>query len=116
MRTKYNDMEIKPFPFQTINWQSIEKEEHKGNAGTAYWQIFRMGNIRIRMIEYTANYLADHWCKKGHIIFCISGEMETALEDGRKFVLSSGMTYHVGDDCEAHRSSTKEGCKLFIID
>ena len=109
-------MQIHPFPFQTIDWQIIDKELHHGATGTAYWQIFNMGEIRIRLVEYSANYLADHWCKKGHIIFCVEGEMETELEDQRRFTLCKGMTYHVGDDCEAHRSSTKVGCKLFIVD
>ena len=109
-------MEIKPFPFQTMNWQTVDKEVHQGITGTAYWQLFKMGEIRIRMVEYTTNYLADHWCSKGHIIYCIEGEMETELEDGRRFTLLAGMTYHVGDNCEAHRSSTKGGCQLFIVD
>ncbi len=109
-------MKINPFCFQTIAWKNIDKKEHPVITGNAYWQVFMMGDIRIRMVEYTAGYFADHWCKKGHIIYCIEGEMETELEDGRKFTLSTGMTYHVGDDCEAHRSSTKDGCKLFIVD
>ena len=109
-------MEIKPFPFQTQDWSSIKKEEHKGITGIAFWQVFIMNDIRVRVMEYSAGYLTDHWCKKGHIIFCIEGEMETELEDGRKFILSKGMSYHLGDDCEVHRSSTKDGCRLFVVD
>ena len=109
-------MHLQPFPFQTIDWAGITKEEHNGINGKAYWQVFSMGDIRVRMVEYTTGYLADHWCKKGHIILCLDGEMETELEDGSIFTLSKGMSYHVGDDCEAHRSSTKDGCKLFIVD
>ncbi len=75
-----------------------------------------MNEIRVRMVEYSPNYLADHWCSKGHIILCLEGEMETELQDGRKFMLTKGMTYHVGDNNEAHRSSTVMGCKLFIVD
>ena len=109
-------MKLAPFPFQTLDWTSIPKEEHKGITGSAYWQTFMMNDIRIRMLEYSPGYLADHWCKKGHIIFCLEGEMQTELGDGRTFILSKGMSYHVGDDCEAHRSSTVEGCKLFVVD
>ena len=109
-------MEMKKFPFQTLDWSAIPKEEHKGITGTAYWKIFNMGDIRARMVEYSPGYFADHWCKKGHIIYCISGEMITELEDGREFTLSQGMTYHVGDDCEARRSRTENGCRLFIVD
>ena len=100
-------MILSSFPFQLLNWSSIEKAAHKGITGMAYWQVFMMNNIRIRMVEYSANYAADHWCSKGHIIFCIEGEMETELQDGRKFILTKGMTYQVGDNNEAHRTSTK---------
>jgi hypothetical protein len=109
-------MNISSFPFQTLNWSSILKEERKGETGVAYWQIQTMNDIRVRMVEYSAGYKANHWCNKGHIILCIEGEMDTELEDGRILKLSKGMTYFVGDDCEAHRSSTKTGCKLFIVD
>src|SRR5687767_12921359 len=109
-------MKIESFPFQVIDWSKIEKEEHPGITGVATWQTFMMNDIRVRQVEYSAGYVADHWCSKGHIIFCIEGEMETELQDGRKSILSHGMSYHVGDDSEAHRSSTKNGCKLFIVD
>ncbi len=109
-------MEVNQFPFQTLDWSAIPKEEHKGITGTASWRVFSMGDIRIRMVEYSPGYFADHWCKKGHIIYCIAGEMITELEDGREFTLSQGMTYHVGDNSEAHRSRSANGCSLFIVD
>jgi quercetin dioxygenase-like cupin family protein len=109
-------MNISPFPFQTIDWSAVPKEEHKGETGVAYWQTQMINDIRVRMVEYSPGYKADHWCSKGHIILCTEGEMDTELEDGRIFKLSNGMTYIVGDNCEAHRSSTKNGCKLFIVD
>ena len=109
-------MNISPFPFQTLNWSSIPKEEHKGETGVAYWQIQMVNDIRVRMVEYSPGYKADHWCSKGHIILCTEGEMDTELEDGPIFKLSKGVCYFVGDNCEAHRSSSKTGCKLFIVD
>jgi len=42
--------------------------------------------------------------------------METELQDGRKFLLEKGMSYHVGDNDEAHRSASTNGCTLFIVD
>ncbi|MBX2933749.1 MAG: DHCW motif cupin fold protein [Ferruginibacter sp.] len=109
-------MKIKQFPFQTVNWEDIEAEEHQGTSGKASWKIFNMGNIRVRMVEYTAGYIANHWCNKGHIIYCIKGEMTTKLQDGREFILRQGMTYHVGDNSDAHCSTSKNGCVLFIVD
>ena len=109
-------MELAAHPFETIDWNTIPEEEHSGTTGTANWQVFMQGNIRVRMVEYSPGYLADHWCSKGHIIYCISGEMETELKDGRKFILRSGMTYHVGDNSNDHRTSSVTGCQLFIVD
>jgi hypothetical protein len=109
-------MILQSFPFQLLNWSSILKEEHAGITGIAHWQVTKMNDIRIRIVEYSENYLADHWCNKGHIIYCIEGEMETELQDGRKFILSKGMSYQLGDNNEAHRTSTKNGCRLFIVD
>jgi len=109
-------MILQSFPFQLLNWASIKKEEHAGINGIAYWQVTKMNDIRIRTVEYSAGYIADHWCNKGHIIYCIEGEMETELQDGRKFILSKGMSYQLGDNNEAHRTSTKDGCRLFIVD
>ncbi|MEO6721513.1 MAG: DHCW motif cupin fold protein [Ferruginibacter sp.] len=107
---------MQSFPFQVLDWATIPKEQHKGITGFAIWQVFKMNEIRVRQVEYSPGYTADHWCSKGHIIYCITGEMETELQDGRKYILSPGMSYHVGDDCEAHRSSSEHGCKLFIVD
>ncbi|MEJ7822551.1 MAG: DHCW motif cupin fold protein [Chitinophagaceae bacterium] len=103
-------------PFQTFDWSSFEKIKHAGTTGYATWQTIMLGEIRIRMVEYSAGYVADHWCNKGHVIYCIKGKMTTELQDGRKVKLKKGMTYHVGDDSDAHRSSSKKGCKLFIVD
>lgn len=109
-------MTIASFPFETSDWLTIPKEERKGETGTACWRVKMMNNIRVRMVEYSPGYKADHWCKKGHVLHCIEGEMETELEDGRVMKLTAGMTYFVGDNNEAHRSSTAVGCKLFIVD
>ena len=113
-------MKMSPFAFTLINWADIEKTEHSGEQGCAYWATSYFGDqpdqIRVRLVEYTPGYLADHWCKKGHVLFCIEGELETTLDDGRKFLLKSGMSYQVDDNAEAHRSYTKTGARLFIVD
>jgi quercetin dioxygenase-like cupin family protein len=109
-------MNISPFPFQTLDWSTVPKEEHKGETGMAYWQIQKVNDMRVRMVEYSPGYKADHWCSKGHVLLCLEGEMDTELEDGRVFKLSPGTCYLVGDNNEPHRSSTANGCKLFIVD
>ncbi len=109
-------MEIPAFPFQTTDWNTVPAVKYNGETGAAYWKVLHFGNVRVRMVEYSANYLADHWCKKGHFILCLEGEMTTELKDGRKFILSPGMTYQVGDDADEHRTFTKNGAKIFIVD
>lgn len=109
-------MQMSDIPFGTTDWSAVEPTEHKGETGTAYWRTRSFGGIRVRLIEYTAGYLADHWCSKGHILFCLEGELNTELQDGRKYVLKQGMSYQVADNAEAHRSYTAVGAKLFVID
>jgi quercetin dioxygenase-like cupin family protein len=107
---------ITDIPFGTIDWSSVPQTEHPGVSGLARWRTVTCGVIRIRMVEYTPGYVADHWCKKGHILLCLEGELHTELEDGRTFVLRPGVSYQVADDAEPHRSSTAVGAKLFIVD
>ena len=109
-------MHISALPFGTTDWSQLEATEHQGESGLAYWRTRHFGDIRVRMVEYTPGYLADHWCAKGHILLCIEGELITELEDGRKFTLTPGMSYQVADNAEPHRSSTAIGARLFIVD
>lgn len=109
-------MQLSDIPFCTTDWSTISPTEHKGVTGSAFWRTQRFGDVRVRMVEYTPGYLADHWCVKGHVLLCLSGELHTELEDGRRFVLKPGMSYQVADIAEPHRSSTQTGATLFIVD
>ena len=109
-------MNITDLPFGVTDWSDVEKTEHSGEQGLAYWRTRNFGDIRVRMVEYSPGYLADHWCAKGHILLCLEGELHTELEDGRRFVLSPGSSYQVADNAELHRSSTEQGAKLFVVD
>jgi hypothetical protein len=107
---------LSDIPFGTTDWSEVESTEHKGESGSARWRTRHFGSIRVRMVEYTPGYLADHWCVKGHILLCLEGELHTELRDGRRFILKPGMSYQVADNAEPHRSSTVVGAKLFIVD
>ena len=109
-------MNLNNISFGTTNWAEIHQTRHEGEQGYALWRTQQFDNIRVRMVEYSKNYLADHWCSKGHILLCLEGELHTELEDGRTFSLTAGMSYQVADNAEAHRSSTTLGAKLFIVD
>lgn len=103
-------------PFHTTNWQNVPVTEHPGETGVAYWRTLQFGDLRVRIVEYSPNYKADHWCSKGHIIYCIEGEMETELSDGSLYKLTPGMSYQVSDELSSHRTFTEQGVKLFIVD
>jgi quercetin dioxygenase-like cupin family protein len=116
MTRKIESMQIKSFSFETLDWTAVTMDERPGERGTVRSAVKMMNDIRVRMVEYSAGYKADHWCSKGHVLHCLEGEMQTELEDGRIFKLKAGMTYFVGDNNEPHRSSTETGCRLFIVD
>ena len=109
-------MKLSDIPFGATDWSSVERTEHKGETGVAYWRTREFGGIRVRMVEYFPGYKADHWCEKGHILLCLEGELHTELKDGRTFVLKPGISYQVADGPEPHRSYTEVGAKLFIVD
>ena len=109
-------MKMSGFPFSTTDWAQIVPTEHAGETGVAYWRTQTYGEIRVRMVEYSPGYTADHWCSKGHVILCVEGELETTLADGTSFFLTPGKSYQVADGESPHRSATKTGARLFIVD
>jgi hypothetical protein len=109
-------MYLNDIPFGITDWQHIDPTVHAGEVGVARWRTQQFGTVRVRLVEYSAGYRADHWCQKGHILFCVAGELETELADGRFFRLAPGMSYQVADNTEPHRSRTATGATLFIVD
>jgi len=109
-------MQIQNVPFGSTDWNAIEPTIHPGFTGEAVWRTFEEGNIRVRMVEYTPGYLADHWCSRGHVLLVLEGELITELEDGSKHFLKAGMSYQVADGANPHRSYTRTGAKLFFVD
>lgn len=109
-------MKLTDIPFATVDWSRVEITEHKGESGVAYWRTVQLGDIRVRMVEYSPGYLADHWCEKGHILLVLEGTLVTKLKNGREVSLTAGQSYQVADRVEPHRSTTKTGARLFIVD
>ena len=109
-------MKLEGIPFQSIDWSRIEPTSHPGAPGVATWRTLEVGNVRVRMVEYSAGYVADHWCKRGHVILVLDGQLDTELDDGRRTTIHAGGTYGVADGDGAHRSSSPGGARLFIVD
>ena len=109
-------MTIQDVPFGVVDWSKVPPTKHPGITGDAYWRTLEMGNIRVRMVEYTPGYEADHWCQRGHVLLVLEGMLVTELEDGTKVTLLPGMSYQVADNASSHKSKTEKGAKLFIVD
>ncbi len=109
-------MRLRDIPFGVTEWESVEPTIHPGTSGTATWRTCQFGDLRVRMVEYSPGYVADHWCSKGHILLVLDGELVTELSDGQSVVLKRGSSYQVADDTMPHRSSTAGGARLFIVD
>ncbi len=110
-------MKIPALPFTTTDWAGVTPTRHVGETGFALWRTLNIGDLRVRVVEYSPGYLADHWCDRGHVLYVLEGQLDTELKDGRQFTLTPGMSYQVSDFGDApHRSSTAVGAKLFIVD
>jgi hypothetical protein len=109
-------VEKNDIPFDVTDWSTVSSTTHPGETGVATWKTLQLGGLRIRMVEYSKNYLADHWCERGHLLFVLEGELLTELKDGKKFHMTSGMSYQVSDELSSHRSFTSTGAKLLIVD
>jgi hypothetical protein len=110
-------MNIEQVPFKSVSWDEIPATIHPGETGFATWRTVEKGNLRVRLVEYSPGYLADHWCARGHVIHILAGEMVSELKDGSQSNLEAGMTYMMGDNpVNPHRSSTIHGVTLFIVD
>ena len=109
-------MQIKDVPFGVTDWSRVSPTRHPGETGFALWRTLELGNIRVRMVEYSADYLADHWCSRGHVLLVLTGELVTELQDGQTFTLTAGQSYQVADNAAPHRSRTRHGATLFIVD
>src|SRR5215813_14031810 len=109
-------MQMKNIPFGTTDWSEIPVTEHLGTRGIAYWRTQHFGEIRVRMVEYSPEYLADHWCERGHILLVLEGTLTTELAGGEAVTMTAGNSYQVGHGVQAHRSRTSEGARLFVVD
>jgi hypothetical protein len=109
-------MKMMALAMSVTDWDQVESLKHPGETGVAIWKTRNFGDIRVRMVEYSPGYAADHWCSKGHVLLCLSGALDIALANGKQLGLKAGQSYHVGDGDPPHRSSTTTGATLFIVD
>jgi quercetin dioxygenase-like cupin family protein len=109
-------MRIDNFPFDIVRWASQPAVTQPGTSGIATVKTVRLGEMRLRKIEFTPGYCADHWGSKGHIGFVLSGSLSIALENGGVFEVPAGDSFHVGDDRNLHRAETRTGATVILVD
>ena len=107
---------MKAIPFQLIKWEMVPATEHPGEKGSSAWKTLQYEGLRVRLVDYSAGYMADHWCRKGHLVHCLEGEFTSQMKNGEEYTLKQGMSYIVSDGCSTHRSLSANGVKLLIID
>ena len=110
-------MNLNNFPVGITDWSQISESVHPGASGTAAVHSHQLGDIQLRFVVYSPNYVADHWCHKGHIVFVIAGQLVIEHQHSLTYKLMPGMSYHVADDDEPpHRVISDNGATIFIID
>ncbi len=109
-------MSTQNIPFQTIDWSMVPITEQKGERGVAYSKTTQFQGLQIRIVEYSGGYAADHWCDKGHIVYCLEGELIIELKDDINYKLTEGMMFVISDELSSHRLVSETKVKVLIID
>jgi len=87
-----------------------------GEIGRSLAQTFELSGLRLRLVEYEAGYVADHWCDRGHVLHVVDGELTLELRDGRSMALRKGDCFVSDQDDASHRIRTAAGGTAFIVD
>ena len=110
-------MNLNHFPAGITDWSQTSESVHPGSPGTATVRSRQIGDIQLRLVVYSPNYLADHWRHKGHIVFVVAGDLMIEYQHSLTYKLVPGTSYHVADgDGPAHRVLTENGATVFIVD
>jgi hypothetical protein len=110
-------MKIQDIPIAAIDWSSIPALVQNGETGTAVCRTQDLGDVRIRLVRYSAGYKADHSCNKGHIIHVLDGSLVIEHEDETRTVLGPCTSWHAPDEQGSpHRVICESGADVFIVD
>jgi hypothetical protein len=110
-------MKLENLAIGAVDWRRLPAVAHAGETGTATARTHDLGGVQLRVVQYGAGYRADHWCAKGHVVHVLAGDLVIEHDDGRRFALSAGMTWHAPDDTgPPHRVLCEHGATVFIVD
>jgi hypothetical protein len=110
-------VKLEGFPIGLIDWGRVPASVAPGESGESKARSCQVGEFQLRLVDYSAGYVADHWCSKGHLVFVVTGAVTIEYQDGRKHALTAGMSYHVADyDGPPHRALSTTGATIFVVD
>lgn len=109
-------MKLADFQTGMTDWAGVPVTEHPGAQGVARVRAVTLGEVQLRRIVYSAGYLADHWCSKGHIVVVLEGELTMEHRDGAAVRLGSESVYYTADEAGAHRARSQEGATVLVLD
>ena len=110
-------MNLDNTPVGITDWSKVPASVHPGEKGNATMRVRQVGDIQLRLVDYSPQYVADHWCHKGHIVFVVAGRLVIEHQHGFKYDLTPGKSYHVADgDGPPHRVLSEDGATIFIVD
>src|ERR1043166_1401505 len=110
-------MKLDGLPIGAIDWRGVEAVGHPGETGSAAARAGDLGGVQLRIVQYGAGYRADRWCAKGHIVHVLAGDLVIEHDDGRRFALTAGMSWHAPDDRgPPHRVLCETGATVLIAD
>lgn len=111
-------MKLTNMPETVTDWTRVAATVIHGTSGAVRARACRVGEVQLRLVEYGAGYLADHWCAKGHVIYVVLGSLAIEHEDGSPSqILDAGMSWCVADgEGPPHRVRSQAGATVFIVD
>jgi quercetin dioxygenase-like cupin family protein len=110
-------VELKNVTAGVTDWSQVPASEQRGESGRATFRARQIGDIQLRLVEFSPGFRTERWCPKGHILLVLSGTLTVEHQDGPTYRLSAGMTYHAPDDAGSpHRAFSDDGAEFFIVD
>ncbi len=109
-------MKLENVPFTVTDWNRLSSVGLRGETGKAVSKEVDQGNVRVRLVEYSAGYASDHWCTRGHIVIVLEGDLTVELQDGKKYDLKGDMSVHMGDNAAPHKVYSRGGARVVIFD
>lgn len=81
------------------------------------FKVLVQGQKRLRIIEFSEEFVEPDWCLKGHIGYVLEGEMEIEFEGVvRKYKAGDGLFIPKGEENKHRHYSTIKSTRLFLVE